>query len=192
MEGLPILLDSKEAIDYYQMHPGCTDAVKAYIVAFLHNEDFTNPDIRFALGLKVYQVTHLKRVGTSLTETELELWNTYPKRITLGHVKAITKLPYSRRIELLESLKDGKPNKKKGEIGSMSVTAFEALARGEAGSKADIKKYEETMQEVTGRVTKIKYNATKQSGSITLDFFSLDSLDDISKALGFDASKHEF
>jgi ParB family chromosome partitioning protein len=193
VEGLPILLDSEEAIDYYQKHPSCTDAVKSYIVGFLHNEGLTNPDIRSALGLKVYQVTHLKRVGTSLTESELETWHKNPRSITLGHLRAIAKFPYNERIKLLDDLKAGKEKKKKGKKSAKSVSAFEAKARGEAETKdADIKRYEELMQEVTGRVTKIKYNATKQSGSITLDFFSLDSLDDISKALGFDASKHDF
>ncbi|HHG0759353.1 TPA: transcriptional regulator, partial [Klebsiella pneumoniae] len=38
MNNLPLLLDAREAIDYYHQHPGMTDAEKAYVVAFLSGE----------------------------------------------------------------------------------------------------------------------------------------------------------
>jgi len=192
MENLPFFLDTEEAIDHYKNHHDCTDAVKSYIVGLLHTDGFKNSDIRAALEInKVYLVTHLKRAGTSLSETELTLWHNNPRAITLGHVRAIAKLPRSEREELLRSLLTGR---QKGD-NNKSVSKYESLAnslaKGESVEKdANIKKYEELMQATIGKVVRIKYNQAKQSGSITVDFFSLDSLDDISKSLGFDASKH--
>ncbi|WP_423839452.1 hypothetical protein [Vibrio cholerae] len=62
MNNLPLLLDAREAIDYYHQHPGMTDAEKAYVVAFLSGEGRSNSQIREDLGIeKVYTVTHLKR-----------------------------------------------------------------------------------------------------------------------------------
>lgn len=182
MDILPLFLDTEEAIDYFHQHNDCTDATKSSVIAYLHNDGFKNADIRKALGIeKVYLVTHLKRAGISLSETELELWHNNSKSITLGHVRAIAKLPRFKREELLRGLL----------IKKTSVSKFESLAKGNDVEKdVDIKRYEELMQSAIGRLVKIKYNKAKLSGSITIDFFSLDSLDDISKLLGFDASKH--
>lgn len=195
MESLPLILDTDEAIDYFNQHPNCTDAIKAYIVAFLFSEGLENADIRTALNIeKIYLVSHLKRAGNLLSEEELELWHNNPIAITLGHVRAIAKLPYKKRDELLRDLLTGK-NKNDDKRNSKSVARYESIARsllkGEAIEKdVDIKRYEELMQGVTGRVTKIRFNHAKQSGTISLDFFSLDSLDDIAKALGFNAEDH--
>lgn len=183
MESLPLILDTDEAIDYFHQHPDCTDAIKSYIVAFLYGEGFQNAGIRTALNIdKVYLVTHLKRAGTLLSETELELWHNNSKAITLGHVRAIARLPRTERETLLRGLLTSRT----------PVSKFESLGKGEDSKKdVNIKRYEELMQNVTGRITKIRFNNAKQSGSITLDFFSLDALDDISKALGFNAEDHQ-
>jgi len=190
MESLPFIFDTKEAIDYYHQHPGCTDAIKAYIVAFLFGEGLENTDIRQALKIeKIYLVSHLKRAGTLLSEEEIELWHNNPRSITLGHVRAVAKLPFIDRDRLLRKLLPGVSKENK------SVAKYESIARSlakgeEIKKDVDIIRYEERMQEVTGRVTKIRYNQAKRSGTITLDFFSLDSLDDIAKALGFNAEEH--
>lgn len=183
MECLPLILDADEAIEYFHQHPDSTDAVKSYIVAFLYSEGFQNAAIRAALNIdKVYLVTHLKRAGTLLSETELELWHNNSTAITLGHVRAIARLPRTEREALLRKLL----------INRTPVSKFEALAKGKDDKKdVNIKRYEELMQTVTGRVTKIRFNHVKQSGTISLDFFSLDALDDISKALGFNAEDHQ-
>ena len=195
MESLPLILDTDEAIDYFNKHPNCTDAIKAYIVAFLFNEGLENADIRAALHIEnICLVSYLKRAGTHLTEAELELWHNNPKNITLGHVRAIAKLPYKDRDHLLGNLVVGR-NKSDGGKNSKSVAKYESIARslakGEAIEKdVDIIRFEEKMQGATGRVTKIKFNQAKQSGTITLSFYSLDALDDIAKALGFNAEEH--
>lgn len=54
MNNLPLLLDAREAIDYYHQHPGMTDAEKAYVVAFLSGEGRSNSQIREDLGLYGY------------------------------------------------------------------------------------------------------------------------------------------
>ncbi len=182
MEHLPFLTDAQEAVDFYQTNPTCTDAAKAYVVALLSNEGFSNRAIRSALNIdKVYTVTHLKRVGLALSETELALWHKNPTRITLGHVRAIAKLPRQEREKMLRKLLARKT----------PVHQFEAIAQGNSEQRdVDIKRYEERMAEILGRPVKIRYNNAKQSGSLCLDFFTLEDLDHLSTSLGFQAQDY--
>ncbi|MCG8612265.1 MAG: transcriptional regulator [Pseudomonadales bacterium] len=182
MNNLPFLIDADEAIEYYNGQKELTDAEKAYVVSILYKEGYSNKKIREALGIrKVYTVTHLKRAGTHLSESELELWHKNPTRITLGHVRAIAKLPQPKREELIRNLLTIRT----------PVHKFEAIAQGKPEyADADIKRYEQIMGEVLGRQIKIRFNAVKRTGSITLDFFGLDDLDDISKSMGFKAEEH--
>lgn len=74
MNNLPYLIDADEAIEYYKSKSDLTDAEKAYVVAILSQEGYSNKSIRQSLGIeKVYTVTHLKRAGASLSESELNL-----------------------------------------------------------------------------------------------------------------------
>lgn len=179
INNLPLLIDALEAIDYYTNKDNLTDAEKAYVIAILNREGYSNKAIRQALNInKVYVVTHLKRVGTSLSESELNLWHRNPDRITLGHVRAIAKLPQSKREEMLRGLLTKRT----------PVHEFESIAQGKSDNQdTDIKRYEQIMGEVLGRQIKIRFNAAKRSGSISLDFYSLDDLDHISQSLGFKA-----
>lgn len=179
MEHLPLLLDTREAIAFYHANPACTDAAKAYIVAFLSESGFSNRAIREALNIdKVYTVTHLKRAGLALSEAELALWHANPKHITLGHVRAIAKLPQQAREKMLRKLL----------VRKSPVHEFEAIAQGKIEQRdADIKRYQERMAEVLGRPVKISYNTGKRSGSLCLDFFTLEDLDQLASALGFQA-----
>lgn len=182
MELLPYLMDVEEAIAFYQKNPACTDATKAYVVAFLSKEGLSNRAIRAALKIeKVYTVTHLKRVGMALSNTELALWHKNPVSITLGHVRAIAKLPQQEREKMLRKLLARKT----------PVHQFEAIAQGKATqNNADIKRYEEAMADVLGRPVKIRYNSARQSGSLSLDFFTLEDLDLLAAALGFQAQDY--
>lgn len=182
MNNLPFLIDADEAIEYYKGQDELTDAEKAYVVGILNKDGYSNKAIREALGIsKVYAVTHLKRVGTCLSESELELWHKNPTRITLGHVRAIAKLPQSRREELLRNLLTRR----------IPVHKYESIAKGKPNdSDTDIKRYGQIMGEVLGRQIRVRFNAAKRSGSITLDFYGLEDLDDISKSLGFNAEDH--
>lgn len=182
MNQLPLLADVEEAIEHYRAHPYATDAEKAYVVAMLSRHGMSNAQIRHALGIpKVYTVTHLKRAGMSLSDSELLLWHRNPHRITLGHVRAIAKLPQAQKENLLRDLL----------LRKTPVHQFEALAQGKGMERdADVVRYESVMGEVLGRRIKIQYNQAKRSGSITLDFYTLDDLDAIAKSLGFDAEQH--
>lgn len=182
MSNLPDFFDAEDAIEYYKGTSHLTDAERAYVVATLTNEGFSNKSIRKALGIdKVYTVTHLKRVGTQLSQTELTLWHRNPSRITLGHVRAIAKLPAKNREHLLRTLLTQR----------VPVHKFEALAQAKNEDRdTDIKRYERIMGEVLGRPIKIRFNPAKRSGSITLDFYGLDDLDLISRGLGFIAENH--
>lgn len=179
MRPLPYLINTQEAVTFYQANPSCTDAAKAYVVAILCKEGLSNRAIRAALNIdKVYTVTHLKRVGLALTEAELALWHNNPTRITLGHVRAIAKLPQQEREKMLRKLLTQKT----------PVHQFEAIAQGNNEQRdVDIKRYQDRMAEVLGRPIKIRYNSATKSGSLNLDFFTLDDLDGIATALGFQA-----
>jgi len=182
MNNLPFIVDAEEAIEFYFNNPQTTDAALAYLIGILKKDGYSNLGIRKALKIeKVYTVTHLTRAGILLSEDELMLWHSNPIRITLGHVRAVAKLPRSAREDLLRTLLHNK----------ISVRKFEKLAKGEElNEDADIKRYEMLMSQVIGRQIKIKYNANKGSGSMVLDFFSLDDLDVLSKGLGFDSEAY--
>lgn len=170
-------MDAMDAIAYYNGNPNITDAEKAYVVAVMHNDKYTNKMIRKALSIKaVYTVTHLLRVGTRLTEPELVLWHKNASRITMGHVRAIAKLPYEKRDGMLRALLTKR----------IPVSQFEAVARGGVDDRnTDIKRYETLMSEVVGRPINIKFNKVSGNGKITLDFYGLDDLDELSRAIGF-------
>ena len=120
MTVLPLLLDADEAIQYFRNSDSLSDAVKATVVAAMHNDGYSNKQIRDSLNIKeVYTITHLKRVGTSLSQNELSLWHRNPTKITLGHVKAITKLAGPLREALLRKLLSTK----------MSVRQFEKIGQ---------------------------------------------------------------
>jgi ParB family chromosome partitioning protein len=99
----------------------------AWIIATLSRGGYLNSDIREALVIgPVYRVTHLKRAGLALSEDEMELWHQNPTRITLGHVRAIWKLPRTERENMLRNLL----------LVKTPVSEFERIARGE-GDKRD-------------------------------------------------------
>lgn len=182
MDHLPYLMDQQEAVDFYLDNPTCSDAAKACVVAFLSKEGLSNRAIRAVLNIdKVYTVTHLKRVGLALTEAELALWHKNPTRITLGHVRAIAKLPQNEREKML----------RKQLARKTPVHQFESIAQGNTEQRdADINRYQDRMAEVLGRPVKIRYNNAKQSGSLSLDFFTLEDLDQLASALGFQAQDY--
>lgn len=183
MNDFPLLFDADDAINHYISNQNRTDAELAYIVATLSKDGYKNKAIREALGIKnVYTVTHLKRAGTNLTEKELILWHKNPYRITLGHVRAIALLPQQKREELLRRLLSKK----------IPVHRFESIAQGKAepNENPDIKRYEQLMSEVLGRNIAISYNPAKRSGTLTLNFYSLDDLDDVSGKLGFKSEEN--
>jgi len=174
---LPLLIDAEEAIQFYKAQPSLTDAAKAYAIGLISNDGYSNSEIREALEIdKVYAVTHLKRAGTQLSLDELELWHNNPSKNTLGHVRAIAKLNREKREPLLRNLLANK----------CSVAEYEAIGRGrETDKDVDIKRFEQLMSERLGRDIKIQYNKGKQYGRITLGFFTLDDLDDITEKLGY-------
>lgn len=182
MECLPMLVDSEEAIEHFHKPGTKTDAEKAYVVGILSKEGYGNKEIREVLKIdKVYTVTHLKRAGTRLSESLLNLWHRNSEIITLGHIRAIAKFPHEKQEELLRGLLR---NKK-------SVHEFERIAKGAEGSEdVDIKRFEQIMGEVIGRQIRIRFNPAKRTGSLTIDYFGLDDLDDIAIALGFNPGEH--
>lgn len=177
MPNLPLLIDAEDAVEFYQANPTRTDAVTAYIVGILSEEGMTNREIREALNIhKVYTVTHFKRAGSCLSQDELNLWHSNPTRITLGHVRAIAKLGRSKREEMLRRLLSS----------HVPVSQFERMARGEEEQQdSDMKVYERQLEETLGRGITISFNPANQYGKLTLDFHSLEDLDELVSKLGF-------
>jgi ParB family chromosome partitioning protein len=175
MSDMPLLLDADDAIEYYS-RPGLTDAERAFVVAFLSTKGYRNKSIRNALGIKnVYTVSHLSRAG-SLTDAELTLWHRNPHRIKLGHIRAVASLPAAHREDVLRGLL----------VRRRSVRDLVATLRGDdVVDNADIKRYEQVMGDVLGRVVKVRFDDSG-SGSLSLSFHGLDDLDDITQRLGFD------
>ena len=183
MSNFPLLLDTEEALEHYLLPGERSDAEKAYIVSIFSKDGHSNSKIRELLSIeKVYTITHLKRVGLSLTDTELALWHNNPHKITFGHVRAVAKLPETKRMKLLRELLSKK----------MSVRLFEQLAKEKPDERDfNTQRYEETVTKVLGRGVKIKYNPVKKTGSILLDFYRLEDLTDILAALGY-APKEDY
>lgn len=177
MDVLPLLIDAGEAIEFARSNRITTDAMMALIVATISRDGYSNSEIRAALDIgPVYRVTHLKRVGLALSEDEMELWHQNPSRITFGHVRAIWKFPREDREKMLRDLL----------LVQTPVSEFERIARGEVEDvDCDVNRYATLMGEVLGRGVRIKYDKSKKVGSITLDFFTLDDLEDLSMKLGY-------
>lgn len=177
---LPVLTDIEEAVDYWHSQDAMTDACKAYVVNFLKQEGLKNREIREALHIKkVYEITHLIRAG-SISLSELNLWDKNPNRITLGHIRAIRKLPEIKRDRLLRDLL----TKKK------TVASYEKIAKGyseEALDNAsfDWLMYANDMSEHIGRPVRITFNKTKGSGEMILKYFNTKEVDDLAAQLGY-------
>jgi ParB family chromosome partitioning protein len=177
MKGLPVLLDADDALAFYRNQSNPNNPIKAFVVGVLAQEGYQNKDIREALEItQVYTVTHLLRVSKALTEIEMDLWYRNPDRITLGHLRAIAKLPADKRESLIRQLLTLKT----------PVHKFEALARGADQSlDVDIKNFVERMSEATGRPTTVTFDKKKKTGTLTLTFDDLDDLDGLCRMLGF-------
>lgn len=177
MKTLPIIVSKQEAIDYYVDARSITDAERSYVIAKLTYFGLSNKEIREVLSIdKVYTVTHYKRVGLQLTESELELWMNNSQKITMGHVRAIAKLLPAQRDKLLRDLL----------VKKIPVHEYEKMAKGQAVEKSsDISSYANDMSEQLGRPIIINYNSAKQSGTLCLSFYGLDDLDDVSQSLGY-------
>ena len=174
---LPFLTDSQDALDFLRDTPDITDPQRAYVIAFLSREGWTNRQIRSHLGIdKVYTLTHFKRVGLALTDIEFNLCVKNPERITLGHLRVVCHLKPAIREPLLRKLLAQR----------QSVSKLHGLVRGQVQhSNADIKRYENQMEDVLGRAVKIQFDPARQCGKLTLDFYGLDDLDLLSATLGF-------
>lgn len=178
---LPFLTDSQDALDFLRDTPDITDPQRAYVIAFLSRKGWTNRQIRSHLGIdKVYTLTHFKRVGLALSDIEFNLWEKNPERITLGHLRVVCHLKPIVREPLLRKLLAQR----------QSVSKLHGLVRGQVQhSSADIKRYENQMEDVLGRAVRIQFDAARQCGKLTLDFYGLDDLDVVATALGFKSEK---
>ncbi len=181
MELLPDLASVDDALDYWVDEKGLGDPVAAYVAGYLKERGLSNKDSRAKMGIsQTYKMTHLRRVGTSLSRTCLELWLNNPTRIGLGHARAISSLPASEREE---ALRDLLVNSKIG------VRDLEARAKGrEAAADMDIMRLETDMSDAIGFPVSIRWNKTAGKGDLSLRLYSLDDLEEIGRKLGYTPS----
>lgn len=151
--------------------------MKAWVVRHLVADGYANADIRDVLRIrKKYTVTHLIRVGRSLSLDEFDLWSENRSRITFGHMRAIASLPYPTRLDLIKLVLKSKT----------TVSQLEKIARGKKlDNESDIRRLEMDMSEHLGQPTKIRFNHRKKTGSIKVDFFSLEEFDFLCERLGY-------
>lgn len=178
---LPLIGDIEEALDFVRKTPAISDPQRAYVIAFLSRQGWTNRQIRQQLDIdKVYTLTHFKRVGMALSDIEFDLWEKNPERITLGHLRALCHMKSEVREPLLRLLVAHR----------LSVTKLQQRIQAQSHhSNADIKRFENNMEDKLGRGVKIQFDPSRQSGKLTLDFFGLDDLDHLAAALGFSTAE---
>ncbi len=182
-EPLAYLNGADDAIDFWKTSDHLSGAEKAIVIAVLSNAGLKNRQIRDELTIEeAYEISQLKRIGTTLTREQLELWHENEHRISLGHVRALAMIDDPRREYLMRNIL----------IKKVSVSELFRLAKGEEGEEldADVERFRRLMSEVIGRDVRLSYNSGKQSGKITLPYYGVDDLGRICKQLGFDSEKH--
>jgi len=171
---LPIILDEKEAIDIFN-DPSSNDAIKVFAIKHLHIFGLKSRDIGKIFPISKYQLSHYARSAKKLTDEEIELWSNNPRRITFGHIRSLIRLPTQQRLDLIKDLATKR---------RLSVRNCEQISRGETATKnTDIKAYETELSEKLGRGIRIRYNQSNKTGQLTLDFFTLNDLEDIISVL---------
>lgn len=181
---LPNLMNKDDVVQYIDEHRGdISDPELAWCARVLSQQKYRNKQIRQILNASIYKTSWLIGVGTKINEDLLELWDKNSSRITLSHMRRLLKLSSSRQESIMRDILSS----------GWTVNQLEDYIQGNApdvNRDADIKRYESLMAEVIGRPVSIQYNKAKRSGRLTLSFFTLDDLDDVSKHLGFDAAEH--
>ncbi len=177
--SFPDFFSEFDIIEYYDNN--LSDPKKAYAIAKL-SKYYTNQQIRSSLAIKTAStVSYYKRAGLVLSLDELTLWDRNTHKITLGHVRAILNYNLSKRDRILRDILA------KG----LSVRRVEAIAKQVPSStNADIEKYAAQMSECLGCSVNIDYNPNKQSGVLSVSFFSLDDLTDKAESLGYTPESH--
>ncbi|EIF42843.1 hypothetical protein DOK_11701 [gamma proteobacterium BDW918] len=178
MEILPDLSSIEEALDYWADERALGDPVAAYVAGYLKDQGMSNKESRTRMGIdKTYKMTHLRRVGCRLSRTCLEVWLNNSGRIGLGHARAISSLPLDEREG---ALRDLLVNSK------MGVRDLEALAQGRKPEEdVDILRLETNMSEAVGFPVKVRWDKSTRRGSLTLQLYSLDDLDEVGRRLGY-------
>lgn len=208
-EGLPLLLDADEAIDYLQSDER-NDAEKAYAIGIMSRDGLSNKEIREALGIKrVYTATHYIRAGTRLSEEELNLWHenivacSKKKKltdlkmgrthhlITLGHIRTMLGLKKSDRLELLEKIESENGSKEGRPI---TIEELKQIMKGlelEKENGSDMRWFEQDFEDKTNRSIKVQYNKDSEMGTIKISFYKLSDLEEICSYFGYKSPSEE-
>lgn len=175
--------DVEDALQQYEERANKTDADRAIVIKYMVSLGLKNKDIRMHFGIKPNYIASRLMQAATLDDDELEIWRENQQNINLGHIRVLLGLKKTERLKKLKEM----TNKK---ISVRQLLRWrEGLQEGNVSKDQDTARYELLMSEHIHRQVKIKYNNIANKGSITLQFFGLNDLDDISKALGFDFNK---
>ncbi len=179
--SLPTFANADDAIIYYRAQQKPNSAVSAYVVASLSRFGMRNREIRAALNIsRHYVVSHLKQAGLALSRELIELWNKNSDTLTLRHVRLIARQPVERREELIRTVLERR----------LSIRKLAAHINDKKSIDPNIARFAQLMSESIGRPVTLEYDSDKQTGTLSLRFFSLDDLDLLARRLGFDPSEH--
>lgn len=175
---LPMLLSLKEVEQYAAKTPVESVAIRAYLSRLLYQEyGLRNKAIRKILSVrKVYQMTHLLRVGLVATDDQVLLWHNNMHKLTLGHMRVLCGLSAVTREKWMR------------EVLAKGYTVKALLNKVHGNDKnqdTDIAAYERAVSEKLGRGVRIEHSKSKGSGHITLSYSDLDDLDELLKRQGF-------
>ena len=177
MELLPDLVSVDDALSYLKDMQPSHDAVSAYVAGYLSSKKISNKECRKLMGVKqVYKMTHLRRIGSFMSRTCLELWLNNPHTIGMGHMRAIASMPLSQHEDTLRSIL----------ARGLSVRQLEGMARGDAQIlDHEIKLFQEKMGEAIGYPVGVKWIKESNRGTLSIKFFSLNDLDELARRLGY-------
>lgn len=174
---LPLLNDTDDVMDHLKDSPPETinDALMAYMAGVLSKDGKKNREIRTLLKVeRMDHTTNLISAGTKLSFDHLELWHRNSSRISLGHVRLVSRLPSSEHDALLRLLLTSKT----------SCQSLRHRIAGDDEKTGDMVWFEEAASQVLKTQVTIKHDTEKQCGTLSIQYSSLDNLDEYLESLG--------
>jgi len=156
----------------------------ALAIAKLSSVGYSNRQTRELTGLTHdYTVSHYKKAG-GLSPSILELWHKNLHVITLGHARALARLPENKQEHTCREILARHLNVRQVEkLNSATQSSSSEM-------NAHLKRLAETMSEYIGHPVKISMKPDSTSGKLTVDWFGFDDFDTLCNQLGFNPADH--
>lgn len=194
MLGLPTFKSVDDVIHTWRSRV-LSDAQKAVLVAVL-TKTFkrSNKKIAELLSISGQTVTYLRSVSR-LTEDELIYFHENEERISISHVRIISRFKASTRMRLLEKIAGpfsiGSRTLEQLVAGHKSTASFDDIVSVQ-NTTSEFSTFEEEVGDQLGRTVSISYDPKTRSGNLTLSFYTLDQLDKDLASLGYIREEDDF